>query len=405
MEIKWQGGTSLQFSSNIPKLVGEALQRSHGTLLEAIVIDAKPSGDAIELTLELASLQKHLKIQVNQNLPIGTRLALTLDNNDQPQTISIIKQPPIPSETTLRIATAHLRESLPLTTPLLPSLEKLFALVKSGDTALPPPVQSAITELMSKIPSTATVSSPEGLREAILKSGAVLEHTLISEESDAVEGDIKAQLMRTLGIALASLANPEMDSGYKAIPTELPPLANILKLFSAFQKPEGATYLDEATLPALKEAITQLVGSLSNIQSRQLSPHLATNAPDINSLVFAVELPVRGENSFHSVNISIEREPERNEQSALQRAWVLTMQIDMQQLGPLHARIVYRAQQISTTIWAQQPPLLELLQNHIPSLREKLTNAGVTVTELECLPGLPTAPASRLFTHLVDVRT
>lgn len=418
MEIKWPSISLPTLSPGLLKTLNAGQGAQPGQIIDALVSSVRQKEGGFELLLQLQLPQLKQSIKLISELPLapGTRVQLKAMDAQRLQLIPPSVAADTPEVTAQSLVTDGLREALPSTKPLLEAFSKLAAMLPREALslpdlphAIPTTVQTAIKEVLQKLPSEGDVSTESGVKKALLTSGIALEQHLSSGDSELIEADLKASMQRAIANVLASLTGtltPLPTTSTQQTP--LPTLGALLSLashnFSA-RHDNGSEQGIDVVDPQLKAVIQELASAIGNTQLRQLTPH-TTSPPDVGmTTVMSVELPIKGEHGLQPMKLTVDRENEQQERPTLERAWVLNMQIELTRLGAMHARIFFRGHRLSATLWAQQPVLLKLLEDNSVRLRQRLSDAGVDVASLDCKPGLPANTQARLITQLVDIRT
>ncbi len=70
-------------------------------------------------------------------------------------------------------------------------------------------------------------------------------------------------------------------------------------------------------------------------------------------------------------------------------AWRVQFSLDVNELGPVHARLVLGGQQIAVGLWAEAPSGIATVSSLVPLLRRRLEEAGLTVAEIHFAAGRP----------------
>lgn len=87
------------------------------------------------------------------------------------------------------------------------------------------------------------------------------------------------------------------------------------------------------------------------------------------------------------------------------KKWVVHMGFDLEGLGPMYCQISLIGVSASVTFWAEHKQTVEHSKQHIKSLRENLSNLGVTVKDIHCLEGSPPTDQSGIKQTLIDIET
>lgn len=69
--------------------------------------------------------------------------------------------------------------------------------------------------------------------------------------------------------------------------------------------------------------------------------------------------------------------------------WRVELAFDLTPLGPLHVQAQLIRGNLSGHLWAQRVFTAELITSQLGHLRQRLNDAGLTVTDLDCHQGTP----------------
>jgi hypothetical protein len=126
--------------------------------------------------------------------------------------------------------------------------------------------------------------------------------------------------------------------------------------------------------------------------------------PDGSPGTWHVELPLRtGQEGFGSVSLTLEPDPEHRGRGD-NPGWSVSVRLSPEPLGPMQARVVWRAGAVSAALWAERPATVNLLRRKAPELEQALSAAGVRVEGVRCVPVPPTLGAAGARSSLLDLR-
>ncbi len=366
------------------------------------IIDASTSSDSRNGRVTLRLGDREVVAATDIGLPKDRRLSLKVVQL-QPQIL--LKIIPLTdhhaSATAIRKAMLAL---LPRQQGLAPLLGSLTFPTASGDrtNAMQSLVQLA-ESLINAIPGRSDVTRADGLRQAIIRSGLLLEARLTQPGGEAganVTSDLKALLLRLLGIlekpefeyALRAKTSPGADTPRES--TEVPPPQKQLPVSqSRVQLNTADDNRDIAVnIPALYK---KAQGALARIVLHQIAT--TENNDDAGALAWKLELPVRQHDTIDIVSLSIEEE--RNHTTEEEATdWVVNLAVDLPGLGPLHIRVGLYQQGIASTFWCESPDSVILIENRLAELKARFEKQGLKTLNLGCLAGTPPArePASEV---------
>jgi hypothetical protein len=387
-----------------------------GQLLKATVITPVQQGRVV-----LVIGGSRMEAETNSPLRPGQTLTVRVERRADPTLLRVVdRRSEAPA-----VQTRALRGALPRQTPLPPLLANLSVLAKApqqvAHEAAPRWGQLA-REILSSLPQAKDVARPEGLRQALRDSGvffesrvsqAALAHTPFPSQ------DLKAGLLRLAGLlartpptavtpgpgggtaagsppaTVRAETGPAVDRARPQTPATPQPEA-----ISAAPPPQrGTPPRPQPSLPAsllglgapekvAAEMRGQVEGTIARVQLQQLS---SLPAEDGTRLVWSAELPVRDSERVDLWALRIEEEEPAREPGDSAR-WSVSLAFDLQDLGPVHARVVLQGERISTSFWVEQPATAAIFEAHKESLRASLEEAGLAVGNILCVQGNPPKP-------------
>jgi hypothetical protein len=289
-----------------------------------------------------------------------------------------------------RIAMQGLRERLPQQNGYSQLLSVLSALARRPVArVLPEPLRTALATLEASISKPEDVSTPEGMKQAIAKSGAFLEAHLAEphEEAPAAD-DFKAALLN-LRRALADI--PQTRQAMIQAPSRQftdtpPPLA----------QPRAEELLaDEETADGLVSHLrTDVRAALSRVEIGQLEsqPHAG---------LWMVEIPLTGVRGYDVLQLRIEEgKPSQGEPEGM---WTVGFAIDPPTLGAVQGEVQLRGTRVAVRLWAQYPETVARLENEFTTLRRVLEKSKLQLDHFACMHGLP-VPTSAYSAVLLEAR-
>jgi len=307
-----------------------ATQTSYKTLTLNFPLPAKNNTSSQQITL---SPQQAITLQVTKTGP-------------EPQ--FKILSPPATEET---VNTA-LRELLPRDLPpqaLLQQLSRdLPTIVRHEQVS--ETLKRLAQEILKNLPSKQQVTEGKQLKNALDNNGTYLE----------------AKLSQTL-----TDPNPlKLNTDFKA---------NLLKLIYTLQQTpiskESNTSDNEAIKTLLKEVQSKTEGVLARLMLNQLQ---SLPQEDSNKQVWAIDLPFTDKKEkTTSVKIQIE-ENNKKVDDPEQKSWSATLTLTPPNMQTLHCKISYLNQAIHTNFWSEHKQTMQLIQNNLDYLSQRLDQAGLT---------------------------
>ncbi|QEP44337.1 flagellar hook-length control protein FliK [Ectothiorhodospiraceae bacterium BW-2] len=287
-----------------------------------------------------------------------------------------------PFKAVKQIETEALRLILPRQQPLAEGLGRLMQLVQDRTVPLPPAIRQLAEQTLTPLLNSERAIDAKSVQQALQNSGLLAEAKLLTRQSS--EGDLKLNLMR---------------------------LVNQLQQLESQQSPRPQTAA-AATTTATAANQQQLVGELLRVADSsvaRIQAHQLESIPkeEQESQRWHFELPLKvAENRMESLDIVIEREP-RGQQSQQEPPWHLTLQIHLQPLGAIRAKLTLQGERISSTFWAEDQLTLGLLNQSLPLLQRGFAASGFELGDIEALFGKVERPTHRPqaeFTSLINER-
>jgi hypothetical protein len=279
-----------------------------------------------------------------------------------------------------------LRERLPQQNGLAPLLATVGALSQRAMLRqLPPELRPVLAQLEQAMPSPSDVTSGEGLREAISRSGLFLESSLVAppvpgQAAPLLDNDWKAALLKLA-------ATLDRQSPTRAAPSNsetAPPLMQRgLQAQSRALPPALAAMLagDEGDVTALLGRLhTDVHAALARIEVTQLE---ASTVP-----AWMIEIPLHGEDGNDVLQLQLEYGAESADAP---RAWTLGFALHLPALGPVQGELQLRDLRLSVRLWAERSDTTQRLENQFTALRHRLAACGLLLDQLSCQTGLPKA--------------
>jgi len=287
-----------------------------------------------------------------------------------------------------------LRTLLPQQGTLTPLLEQLGSLARTGAegsarAALPAPVREAVLAVLAGTPSAEQASRPEGLREAMQRSGLLLESRLAA----LLQGPAPQQA----GSAGAQLLNQDLKAALLRLAARIRQHAAGGAQVQSGQ-PQGTAAGQEAAgraapLPAgmptdglLALLLRQTESALARLQLLQVQTAALEQRLD-----FTIDLPLKHGEDLDLVRMRV-REDEGDgtgDEEDAGRPLELRLGFDFRTTGPLDAIIRLRGETVSVAWWAERPPTVAVLDELLPHLESRLRAQGFELGYVVCQQGQP----------------
>jgi len=385
---------SLQPQGNLPN------QLQTGQQLNAVLTRTMDVNQPRAM-LELAG--HRINVQLSQPLPASTGQQIKLEVVT-PGAIALLKilttplaALPATSMNNTHIAQA-LRTILPQQAPL-PSLLSNLALIVKDHTAnlspgiippttqrvapLPQPLVELVRAVVSRLPDNGSVSSGDGLKQAVAQSGLFMEARLaqILQQPGTTTPpiDFKGGL---LSLLLTLLNFSKNMSPTNTASTQTIPLT---------QTGMQTTLNQQMNLQQVLAELLRNVGS--GLARLQLSQLVSSAAEEDGKRAWIMEIPVRSGEHIDLIQLRIEKE--KNQRTSKKPAlWTVSLALELHGLGPVQARITLADKIVSTNFWAEHAYTTELINQHLTILQKRYQEVGLTVGPMKAHHGTAPDPVS-----------
>ncbi len=295
--------------------------------------------------------------------------------------------------------------------------------VKSTDAllgALPKQVTEHIDTLWRALPDASQLQRPDNLRQAIQYSGPFLESQLLKAEQGSTRFfpamDTKTSLLRiaealrqqninvgnrdTSAATQTPLTQPQTQSPLQSQPRNnslnpqvgvetknQPPAGRVDPNIPAPPSRQTQALINMTTNQLLELLTQQTEGSLQ----RTLTHQLQMLNPDNVRQQLAFELPIKHGNEVDVFDMRIHPDQEGSQQNTAEqeRPWTIMMAFNLEGLGAIRAQISLVNDHISTHWWAEQQQTVDLFQQHMSTLQDRLSHVGLDVDKVQCQCGVP----------------
>ncbi|MCW8157350.1 flagellar hook-length control protein FliK [Stutzerimonas stutzeri] len=316
-----------------------------------------------------------------------------------------------------RLDQLHLGEQLGAQQNRQASLEGLFKALQGGTAALPEGLRGAAEKLLGLIPEMQQLGDAKAVAAALARSGVFLEARLLAGQTEGLQGDLKAGLLRLLAQmpnlpGSTPLASAQAGALGQALPAfarqALGSLAqsNARQLAIGFPLPTRLPPgLDEEA--DLEMLLKLAAAAVSRLQTHQLSSLAQTQVGPDGALLttWQLELPMRDQRDIVPLQIKLQREdqPKRQEKERGEPLWKIELAFDVAPLGPLQVQAQLTRGTLSSQLWAERGATAQLVAAELTHLRGRLQAAGLNVGELSCRQGTPPqGPSTTLEQRFVD---
>jgi hypothetical protein len=273
---------------------------------------------------------------------------------------------------------------------------------KNGASELPKAVMQAANRLWQALPDADSLGDPDGLENAIRRSGTFLETNLAdaarsgASDPKLLANDLKALMLTLSRVLREHGARPAAAHADTAMNAPVPTTRGPLTALSA--APATFSMLDTPD-QQLNELSRQTDGALARLTTAQITS--STQDPAVQSML--VELPVRHEDRATMLRLKIEHEGSRKE-SGGRDSWSVEAAVDLGQVGALHAKVTLIGHRVGVQLRAQSPAIVEALSARAGELEALLRQSGLEIDRVVCLHGMPVGDAGARAARLLDVR-
>ena len=289
---------------------------------------------------------------------------------------------------------------------LLSALQKL-----PPNDSMPAELRTTIDKLLAGLPAPSQLSTAKGLSDALLNSGAFLEARLLGGQAQALAPDIKATLLRLIeqilpGVPASTGFTPGMAASTQAqaMPTFVRNALGMLGQVGARPQPGGFPLPQRSVQggeheDSLENLLKLAAAAISRLQSHQLSGLEQTGRTADGGMLttWQLEIPMRNAHDIVPLQVKFQREDPAEKQAQdkpepreiKDQLWRVELAFDLAPLGPLHVQAQLLRGNLSGQLWAEQAYTANLIESQLGNLRQRLHDAGLSVTDLECHQGIP----------------
>lgn len=361
---------------NIEPSNNRALQNLRsGQLLQAQVLSQTAQG---AVKIRLGSLEVTAKTDIR--LSPGQKLALEVIKTGTLPELRLRRAPDLEM-----LKTEALRSILPKQMPVARLIENLQSLLPhlSGASNLqaalealpgnPGRPESDLTSIMRLIASQGLGANEpvtaERLRQLLKGSGLFLESRLASGLAPA-PSDLKSSLLRLLFQLRPRLASQL-------------PRQNSMSESAQERRSDRSALPDGSPLKPLVELLSQTEGALSRVRMNQL---ISLPADEGTRQAWQFEIPMNRKEHTDSFLVRLEQEHSGGK-TQLDQRWIVTIEFDLEPLGPVSARLNLQQEEISSHFTAEKAVTAARLEQELPKLNQAFLKAGLKVGNLSARPG------------------
>lgn len=388
---------------------------------------ALAEGKGFLLTATTSSPQAGSQLQLRSLHPVepGTRLQAVVGQTGELKLTSVGER-----QRQLQLLEG-LRDTLQRQAAPEQLLQRASQLLDNTSSRLPPSLNQALAQVLSQIPESSQLGTPQGLASALQRSGLFMEQGLqqllgaLKSAGNPVELARLLAAVSQLPVSAEQAAPPGADLKANLLNLLLTlqaqlPAAQIATALQAGQHwPMASQQLRPGLFPIPARALQALgetgdLGSLlrltaallSRIQHHQFQSLGQTQsfADGSSQTVWQLDVPMREQQQFSHIQLRIQRDDPGAEKGKKRKQpqWEIRLQFHLEQLGPLQAVAHLQAGQVSAELWAEKLSTVQLIRAEAEVLRERLQAQGLQIGTLTCRRGSPPEPVSSVQQHWID---
>jgi len=156
----------------------------------------------------------------------------------------------------------------------------------------------------------------------------------------------------------------------------------------------------------LVDMIDNLIKSVDSAISRTQLHQLNTlQEQDNGKLAWSMEIPVQDGEDIHLIQMRYEKEPATEQDG--DAVVTVNLAIELESLGPVHARITLISENIGVVLWAERDDTYEITRQNVTELQENLQKSGFKSENIACHQGKPPVSHNRETinsNNLVDLK-
>jgi hypothetical protein len=139
----------------------------------------------------------------------------------------------------------------------------------------------------------------------------------------------------------------------------------------------------------------------------QQSDSNATNNPNQTTAQNQQWLPllIHHHQQLQLIEFFVDKEEKKNAQGEKKNHWFINLHFDLPQLGELGIEISMFENECNTTFWSESPSTLSRLSQHVQPLRERLSEQGIIVSDVQSRHGTLSKRKHNFEQRLVDIKT
>lgn len=368
-------------------------------LLKAFVTETNPQQTRLNIQGVLAQTATPAKLE----LQVGQQLTVQVISKNAVPDLKLISF----DKPAQQIVAENLRTFLPKQQPLTPLLAEFKTISKQPQLQqlLPGDFVQQVKKFIANLPEPAQLKNPGEIKQVFQRSGIFLEQNLTQAsqtgKTNIVDTDLRSVLLRLAALLRTSLnqpsalSTPSLESSLAQSIT-----STLLKQTPQPQASVASRLADIANAEQLKlEIIKQIESSIARMHSLQLT---TVKTDDTFNPLWAVEIPVRHQDSLDLFDIRIQEEEQGKDNDTTKHRWTLSLAFELEGLGAIHVRVSFFEEKISATFWVKEPGAHKIFSEHLQVLQQRLKNAGLEIERLNINEGEPNLNSTRSWQRILD---
>ena len=201
--------------------------------------------------------------------------------------------------------------------------------------------------------------------------------------------------LKLSGAALAGDVKNSASTNFLRIPskesqTEFIKMVRILQ--NANPEPTKPLNVNSQTQPSsTADLINNLLKTVESALARTQLHQLNTLADlETGKLAWTLELPIRHKEEIDIIKMRIQRDS-NNSNTAQSQPISVTISVDLENTGPIVAKITLLNSEVSIGFWAERNQIFNLIENNVENLATRLLDSGINTCDINCHQGIISA--------------
>lgn len=143
-----------------------------------------------------------------------------------------------------------------------------------------------------------------------------------------------------------------------------------------------------------------------SVQLQQTDGNISNNPNLLNSQNQQwLPLLIHHQQQLQLIEFFIDKEEKKNAQGEKKNHWLINLHFDLPVLGELGIEISMFENECKTTFWSESSSTLGQLSHHVQPLRQRLTEQGIIVSDVQSRHGTLAKRKQNIQQRLVDIKT